>query len=117
MEAVSGRVNSSGGRESAESNGDSQAADGDNRGAGTLQNSEDNARPVEQLSADSRHFWRRNFGAILSEFRRILSLFDHLYPCWISASLRAGGADRYLLRAGSATRDPVLHLSNRFRAR
>ncbi len=55
MEAMSGGVNASGGGEGAEANGDAQAADGNDGGAGALENREGDAGPVEELRVDEQH--------------------------------------------------------------
>ena len=55
MEAVGRGVDSSGGGENTEADGDAQAADGDDGGAGALQDGEDQAGPVDELTVDKQH--------------------------------------------------------------
>ena len=55
MEAASGGVNSSGGGEGAEADGHTDPADGNDGGAGALENREGDAGPIEELLVDEQH--------------------------------------------------------------
>ncbi|HEY6263559.1 MAG TPA: hypothetical protein VIW93_02045 [Candidatus Acidoferrum sp.] len=72
VKAVGGRVNSRGGSESAEADGDAHATNGDDGGAGALKNGESNAGPSEKLGVDERHLRRGRRAVGRSEFRGIL---------------------------------------------
>ena len=79
MEAMSGGVNASGGGESAEANGDAQAADGNDGGAGALENREGDAGPVEELGIEIQDPFLVRSRRYLRGFCVVLYLFGHVH--------------------------------------
>src|SRR6266571_6841630 len=78
MEAASGGVNSSGGGEGAEADGHTDTADGNDGGAGALENRERDAGPIEELAVEIQDPLPVRSGGRLRDFCLVLYLFGHI---------------------------------------
>ncbi len=116
MKSVSRCVNSGGRRESAEADGDAQAADGDDGRARALQYRKNEAGPIDESRVHERQLRTRNFSARCRKFSELLHLFGHVQTRQTLARFRAaeGGL---LWGAGSAAFNPDFHLRHGFGTR
>src|SRR6202521_1241534 len=90
MEAMTGGMNDGGGGESAQANRHAQAADGDDGGAGALQESKHDRRPIQELGITGQHLWVGRFRAC----RRAI--------CWAFYLFRRGRNHVALLRMAAS---------------